>query len=97
MSTESIIKSIMEMFNESPMHYVTVMTLQKYNVTITYDSTIEKYRGYVVNSSTYDASPEESADLQHAIDLIVIALIQNLKYIILFQQIIYLILYSIFG
>ena len=57
---------------------------------LNYKIIISENHGYIFTPSTIDASPEEKADFQRAIDFIIFSLIDNPEYILLFQEECYL-------
>ena len=69
------------MSTESNMDDFAIRTLQNYGVKITIDRNQQKNRGYVFTPSTIAGSPEERAQFQLAIDLMVIALEHHYEYI----------------
>ena len=86
MSISRIMKSIMEKVKEDTFDYSPVLTLQQYKVTIACNSNIYENRGYIFTPSTIDASPEERANFQRAIDFMVYLLINNPDYILLYKE-----------
>ena len=54
-----------------------IRKLHKYGVTIEYDPTLKENRGYVFTPSSIDGHPNKCVRIQHAINLMVIALEHN--------------------
>ena len=69
------------MSTESNMDNFAIRTLQNYGVKITIDRNLPKSRMYIFTPSTIAGSPEDRAQFQLAIDLMVDALDHHCEYI----------------